>query len=223
MPTLWMIRSGRNAELIDEFIGDCHASVGYGVRFDVTGLQTQQQFREACGTANPDPESEKSLSAWAGNIRRFVVDVNIGDYVITQAVDTGSEKTYRFGVVVTEAYFAEEDDNFHHHTRRRVHWDSLALQATELSAALLSSMSARLTVFSLDDHTDEFFGVIGRPSLAAHLDNSGIQSSSNRAHAPYRLRLSASGSYGDEAPEAQLRRKKRLGNLRRIFEIWPRR
>lgn len=167
MPRLWMIRSGGEADLIGTFIDDSHASVGYNIRVDVTGLETQEDFKEAFKGANPDIDEENAISQMAGNLRRFVVEVSVGDYVISQTAFPGYRGPHRFGIVLTSPYFASEDAQFHHHTRRRVHWDPLILQPSLLSEQFQDSLRSDHTIFSLDRHAGEFFTMIGRPSIAA--------------------------------------------------------
>ena len=163
MPNVWIMRAGGDGELADIFLRDNHISVGYNLKLNATGLTERSDFRDACGRANPD-KKRRTISAYGDSVHRFITRLAPGDYVVTP---TANRETVRFGVIVNSSPYFEERDltgRTHHH-RRRVHWDQFPFQLGSCSPEFRKALGLPGTVFSLNRYAQEFFDLIGRPSL----------------------------------------------------------
>ena len=108
---------------------------------------------------NPDEKSQNVIGQQVGQIARFLLEINPGDYVITPAADT--EYIY-WGIVKNEPYYYEtEDDGCPYIHRRKVDWHQAPVQRKQFSVPFQNSMRASLTVFLVKDKNN-FFETIGK-------------------------------------------------------------
>ena len=170
MTNVWCVRS-EFGKYTDDFVSGGYAAVGWIRGSDLTGITDREEFRRLYREDQPK-DTDARVGANVGQIYRFMVDVNLGDYIITPTTDSA---LLRYGQVKSApSYEPKHDDNCPFPHRRRVDWEKQPLNRKELSIPLQYSMRAQKTVFAVK-HREDFLLAVGRPDLVetpvtAHYD-----------------------------------------------------
>lgn len=143
-PTLWMVRAGESAYLIDEFISNSIVAIGWnelGDLSDVTQLKTiKEKFREKF------PEDKKSkLNLNAGQVYRFIVEFKRGDKVITYNPGT---RNYHLGEIIGIYRYSKSECDYNH--IREVKWQR-EISRDDLSTETKNMLGAIMTIFKITD------------------------------------------------------------------------
>ena len=146
---MWMVRAGENGFLIDDFKQDNIIAIGWeiGDLSDKTRDEIKQIMREYYPNAN-----NKSLGNNSGQVIKFVLDFQIGDYVITYNPKTTN---YLVGIIKSDYYCSDklykkynEDETFYHHFRD-VEWIGETNKG-DLKEIALKPLKNPMTVFNLN-------------------------------------------------------------------------
>ena len=170
MPNVWMVRAdfGRYAS---EFLNGGYAAIGWLPDHNLASITARAELRELyLQVYLRNAESNIVVGQQVGQIHRFLLQIMVGDYVIT----TNRSNDLHYGKVTDTPYFYAPDSNdgcpFYH--RREVAWAAEPLQRSQFSASFQASIRGQLTVFQVR-HVDEFLRVIGAqeaPPLPPSLD-----------------------------------------------------
>lgn len=95
---IWMVRAGRGGAFASRFLENSIVAIGWGID-DVTAATPDDEIRRLVDAAYPD-EKPGSRASWAGQIRRFVKEVEVGDPVVTY---DNATRLYHLGEIRSEA------------------------------------------------------------------------------------------------------------------------
>lgn len=172
--------------------------------FDLSHIRSREELYPLYKKAHPDDTSNIVIGQQVGQIARFLLEIQAGDYVITPASDTDR---LHYGVVAPDPsyLYAKGDDGCPYRHRRRVNWSAETLKRGALSVPLQNTICSSLTVFAVSQR-EEFLAVIGRSDLA---------SKAASPYDPYR----ASGELEREATVAKDATVQREGKREVVREI----
>lgn len=147
---LWMVRAGDNNELANQVEDKQAVAIGWAEMGDLSGLKTRAQFKERYRQVYPD-DSLYRTAVNAGQIYRFVCEIEAGNYVLTydkanrEIIIGQAEGSYEYKpTLFGEAYPHVRKVNW----LKRVSRDSFSMPAR-------NSLGSVLTVFQVDDHLQE--------------------------------------------------------------------
>lgn len=144
-----------------DLVGEGFVCIGWEEVGDLSRIVLDKEALKArLLDAYPDAKPG-AIPGWAGTLRRFVLDMKVGDIVISP---NKSDRTINIGVV-SGAYYYEEDAASHPN-RRRVSWRSPGIPRAQFSEKALYEIGSVLTVFSVKRHADEFLAVL-EPSVSS--------------------------------------------------------
>ena len=156
VPDAWRV-GAEKGKYTDHFVDGGYAAIGWLRSSDLTGITDKEELRCLYKKKHPQ-EGDKKVAANVGQIRRFLVDIQPGDFIITP---TKEHTLLRHGRVESGVYYEPEPDDgcpFPH--RRRVDWAQQPLNSKEFPEKLYNAMKfAELTVFSVH-RREEFLAAV---------------------------------------------------------------
>lgn len=172
-----MIEESRNVELYcvraefgtytNHFLKGGYVGIGWLMDDDLTEIASRDQIYPLYKTAYPNDTSNVVIGQQVGQIARFLLEIQPGDYVITPAQDT--ELLY-YGVVEEAPYFySDASDGCYYRHRKKVRWHKEPIQRSMFSVPFQNTIRSSLTVFSIS-HKQNFFSVIHKPELVSGED-----------------------------------------------------
>lgn len=160
MTNVWCVRAngGRYAE---HFLKGGYAAIGWKeITQDLSSIQTREALYQIVKAAYPEIKSSIVIGNYVGQIARFLLDIQAGDWIITPAADT--EWLYYGEVGPDPSYFyADGSDGCPYPHRRRVKWAEGHLKRSDFSVPFQNTIRSSLTVFAVSQR-DEFLTAIGR-------------------------------------------------------------
>lgn len=143
-PTVWMVRAGIGATFIDRFLTDNQVAIGWNALGPLEPGTSRQQIADAVAANWPNYKKGK-VSICAGQIFRFLNEIQVGDRVLTY--DTG-RRVYPLGTIQSESEF---DDSVEELARvRRVTWEA-EISRDDLSVPTKNTLGAISTLFLLSE------------------------------------------------------------------------
>jgi restriction system protein len=139
--SMWMVRAGEGAWLIEDFERDSFVSIGWKEMGDLSALRTRDEFVKRAEAAYPSAKKGQ-IVGYAGQPYRFVREIRPGDAVITYKP---SERTYLVGTIEGEYEFSTSV-SVEHPNIRRVKWRG-RVNRDNLSVATRNSLGAISTLF----------------------------------------------------------------------------
>ena len=189
MPRIWMV-SAEFGIHTDTWVKGGYAAVGWLREEDLTSVDSRVEIVRRYRQANPD-ETRFEVGAKAGQLARFILEVQPGDYVMTRCQPPTRE--YRYGIVEDEPlYFVPEPSDgcpFPH--RRKVQWSERPIVKANLSIPLQKNLNAAKTLFEVR-HVEEFLMAIGEPVEqleSREFETPGIAGSQRRTERQYKMVL----------------------------------
>ena len=145
-----MVRAGDHNELAESMEENKAVAIGWAALHDVSSLKTREEFKDAFRKAYPD-EAETVVPGSAGQIYRFVREINNGDYVLSYEK---SSRELLIGVCDGPyEYTGKLFSNDYPHIRK-IRWVT-RVSRDFFSEAARNSLGSSLTVFQVDDHWQE--------------------------------------------------------------------
>ena len=150
----WMVRAGNDNELADIVQEREVVAIGWENMGDVSGLDTRATFKRRYREVNPEA-SDGRVAVNAGQIYRFVREIQDGDYVLTYIK---SSREVLIGLV--KGPYEHLDDGYldHCHHVRPVEWLA-KVSRDDFGTRARNSMGSTLTVFNLDDYLDQIYSL----------------------------------------------------------------
>jgi len=147
---VWMVRAGNDNELADQVEGKNAVAIGWSELGDLSGLNKREEFKERYRQTSPD-QSKPRVNVNAGQIYRFVREIQAGDYVLTY---DKAKREILIGVddgVYTSdpSLFSKDYPNV-----RKVKWLK-RIPRDQFSPPARNSLGSSLTVFQINEHIDE--------------------------------------------------------------------
>ena len=152
------------------FLQGGYAAIGWMRNTDLSGITNKEQLYPLYRLAHPDDTSNIVIGQQVGQIARFLLDIQAGDFIITPAADT---EWLHYGQVASDPsyYYATTEDGCPQPHRRSVEWAPQRLKRSDFSVPFQNTIRSSLTVFAVSQR-DEFFGVIGRRDLVTRRPSS---------------------------------------------------
>ncbi len=163
MTKVWCVRA-EFGKYTEQFVAGGYAAAGWIREEDLTAITEREELRRLYERYSPQ-DSKSRAGANVGQIYRFLLEIEPGDYIVTPTADSGK---LRFGLVEGKPYYEPNTSDgcpFPH--RRTVDWSQETLNRKALSMPLQYGMRARMTVFSVR-YREDFFLSIGRDDLAGN-------------------------------------------------------
>lgn len=141
-PTLWMVRAGEGAFLIDNFLKGELIAIGWNDVGDLSRLKDLSAIKVKLHEAYPHAKSSQ-VNNYAGQLYRFYAQFEIGHWVITY---NPSQRTYHIGEIESAYFFTNEVTEYFH--IRKVRWFKEVLR-DGLSTKTKNTLGSTLTIFSI--------------------------------------------------------------------------
>lgn len=162
MTRIWCVRAefGRYAE---QFVNGGYVAIAWIDGVDLCDVKTRDELYPLYKKAHPRDTSNVVIGQQVGQIARFLLEIQAGDYVVTPAADT---ETLYFGEIVPDPSYTyvPGDKGCPYPHRRRVRWSANRLQRGSFSVPFQNTIRASLTVFSISQR-EEFLAAIGKGGL----------------------------------------------------------
>jgi len=161
MTNVWCVRA-EGGKYTDNFLHDGFIGIGWEELGDMSRVASRDELYTLMRSTYPEIESPIVMGNWVGQVARFLLDIKVGDYVITPAADT---EWVHYGQVAPDpSYFHfTGSDGCRYRHRRRIHWAKEGLKRGDFSVPLQNTLRSMLSVFAVSQR-DEFLAAIGRPS-----------------------------------------------------------
>ncbi len=165
MPEIYCVRAN-NGEYENHFIKGEYAAIGWLQNTDLSSIENREQIKDVYEKNYPDDKSSYVIGQQVGQISRFLLEIQPGDYIITLPNDTDY---LRYGVVDKEKYFFEPNpkDGCPYVHRIKVNWKEKLLRSS-FSIPIQYSLRASLTVFKVKRSKNSFFETIGQEDLISN-------------------------------------------------------
>lgn len=142
--TMWMVRAGEGAYLIEEFARG-YVVLGWPEVGDLTKAKTQEDIRAMYNQANPDSHPSKAANA-AAMLYKFRFLFDTGTKVVTYDPDA---REYLIGNIASDYYYNPGDIEDYPHFRK-VDWRG-RVSRDQLSVAARNTLGSTLTLFSINE------------------------------------------------------------------------
>ena len=145
---IWMVRAGRNGVFASMFLESSIVVIGWGHIGDITAATPDDEIRRLIDAAYPGGKPGSRASS-AGNVRRFVKAVKVGDPVATY---DNESRLYHLGEIRSDAERRtfDIDGEKHKWFCRDVKWDD-QVPRDSLLLSTRNSLTIPLTVFRIPD------------------------------------------------------------------------
>lgn len=171
MINIWCVRA-EFGTYTRHFVEGGYVALGWMDGVDLSGISSRDELYPLYKQAHPEDTSNLVIGQQVGQIARFLLEIQAGDYVITPAADTEWLHYGQIEPVPSYLYFTGDDGCPYRH-RRRVKWAKNRLKRGDFSVPFQNTIRSSLTVFSISQR-DEFLAAIGRtdavPRPAAQYD-----------------------------------------------------
>jgi esterase/lipase superfamily enzyme len=151
MPNLFVVRAFHR-EFTSSFLKGGFMAIGWLEDFDLSEIKVDDLYQ----LFSDSKESENASQNHVNQIKRFLKEIEIGDYVITPSISSGK---IHYGVVESNYYYEpnpEDDCTFPH--RRKVKWID-EVQRNIFSGGFQAHLALQQTVFRIKG-SEEFFSTI---------------------------------------------------------------
>jgi restriction system protein len=145
-----MVRAGDDNELADVVEQENVVAIGWREVGDVTDLDSREEFKERYRRVFPEHSSGR-LAVNAGQIYRFVREIENGDYALTYLKST---REVLIGLVQGPYQYVDEPYLGKYPHVHQVKWLA-KVSRDDFGQRARNSMGSTLTVFNLDDYVDQ--------------------------------------------------------------------
>jgi restriction system protein len=164
MTNVWCVRA-EFGTYTEHFLKGGYVAIGWIKGTDLSNIKTREALYPLYKAEHPDDTSNIVIGQQVGQIARFLLEIQAGDYVITPAADT---ELLHYGQVAPDPsyFYGSAQDGCPYLHRRRVTWAPQPLKRYGFSVPFQNTMRASLTVFAVSQR-DEFLAAVGREDLVA--------------------------------------------------------
>jgi predicted Mrr-cat superfamily restriction endonuclease len=175
---IWCVRA-EYGTYTQHFIKGGYVAIAWIPSTDLSNISSRDELYPLYKTEYPDDTSNIVIGQQVGQIARFLLEMQVGDYVITPAIDT--EFIYYGRIAPNPSYeFADGSDGCPFKHRRHVEWVEKPIKRSVFSVPFQNTIRSSLTVFFVSQR-DEFLVTIGRNDL--------VTASPFKAYDPYQVVL----------------------------------
>jgi len=162
MTNVWCVRA-EFGTYTEHFVSGGYVAIGWMLEVDLSSVKSRDELYPLYKQAHPDDTSNIVIGQQVGQIARFVLEIQVGDYVITPAADT--EWLHYGRVAADPSYvYAAGDDGCPYRHRRRIEWAGQRLNRGDFSVPFQNTIRSSLTVFTVSQR-EEFLATIGGKNL----------------------------------------------------------
>ncbi len=168
MSNVWVVRA-EYGTFTKQFVDGGYAAINWLNDLDLSQIKTRDELYQLYKRAYPQDTSNIVIGQQVGQIARFLLEIQPGDYVITPDADT--EWLY-YGIVLADPTYihAAGDDGCPYRQRRRIEWVKERIRRSVFSVPFQNTIRSSLTVFGISQR-DEFLTAIGKQvSKPVHYD-----------------------------------------------------
>lgn len=165
MTSVWCVRAD-SGQFTEHFLRGGYAGIGWTeLAQDLGPIRSREELYPLVRAAYPDVQSPIVIGNYVGQLGRFLLDIQAGDFVVTPAADT---EWLHYGKVAPDPsyFFATTKDDCRYRHRRRVDWAKKRLKRGDFSVPLQNTIRSSLTVFAISQR-DEFLAAIGHAGVTA--------------------------------------------------------
>ena len=159
---LWCVRAG-SGRYTESFTKGNYFAIGWDTLGDLSTVKDRSELYPLYEKEYPN-DGKIVTGQQVGQIARFLLEIQPGDYVITPAFNT--EKLL-YGQVTSDPYYYHSgDDNCPYKHRRPIKWHKNEYNRGDFSVPFQNTIRSSLTVFSISQ-SYEFLKAIGRTDLVS--------------------------------------------------------
>ena len=162
MSSVWCVRADFGT-YTKHFVEGGYIAIGWMPGLDLSSVKSRDELYPLYKQAHPEDVSNIVIGQQVGQIARFLLEIQVSDYVITPAADT---EWLHYGKIAPDPsyYYAAVNDGCPYRHRRRVEWAKDRLKRGDFSVPFQNTIRSSLTVFAVSQR-DEFLAAIGRADL----------------------------------------------------------
>lgn len=161
MTNVWCVRA-EFGTYTQAFVDGGYVAIGWMPELDLGTIRSRDALYPLYKQVYPTDTSNIVIGQQVGQIARFLLEIQVGDYVITPASDT---EWLHYGTVAADpSYVHSAPDACPYRHRRRVKWAPKRLKRSDFSVPFQNTIRSSLTVFSVSQR-DEFLAAVGRGDL----------------------------------------------------------
>lgn len=159
MSSVWCVRA-EFGTYTKQFVEGGYVAIGWLPKSDLSRIKTREELYPLYKADHPADTSNIVIGQQVGQIARFLLEIQAGDYVITPAADT---EWLHYGKVASNPsyIYAAGHDGCPYRHRRRVTWEARRLKRGDFSVPFQNTIRSSLTVFAISQR-EEFLEAIGR-------------------------------------------------------------
>jgi hypothetical protein len=177
MTNVWCVRA-EFGTYTQAFVDGGYVAIGWMPELDLGAVRSRDALYPLYKQIYPKDTSNIVIGQQVGQIARFLLEIQAGDYVITPASDT--EWLHYATVAADQSYVHAAPDACPYRHRRWVEWAPQRLKRSDFSVPFQNTIRSSLTVFSVSQR-DEFLAAVGRGDL--------VTKAAPGAYDPYRVVL----------------------------------
>ena len=162
MTNVWCVRAAFGT-YTEQFVSGGYVAIDWMRNVDLSAVKSRDELYPLYKQAHPNDTSNIVIGQQVGQIARFLLEIQAGDYVITPAADTEWVHYDRMASEPSYAHAASDDGCPYRH-RRTVEWAKKRLKRGDFSVPFQNTIRSSLTVFAVSQR-QEFLGTIGREDL----------------------------------------------------------
>lgn len=164
--SMWMVRAGQGAALVDDYLGKGIITIGWLYNQDLGSVADRKDLEGRLREEYPD-QTDAQIRSGVSQVGRFLFDFKPGDKVITY---DPRERVYHVGAVSGDYAYRPELNlvapDAHHQQTRPVQWTG-KVNRDDLSVAARNTLGAIMTIFLINDEVrEEIESLLGGKSPA---------------------------------------------------------
>jgi predicted Mrr-cat superfamily restriction endonuclease len=162
MSDVWCVRAGSGA-YAKQFVQGGYVGVNFGVTSDLSKVTSRDELTEVYRTAHPDETSNIVIGQQVGQLARFLLDMQEGDYVLTPAAESS---LLHYGRLISGRPYIDDAGDSPNPIRRHVKWID-TLNRSGLSVPFQNTIRSSLTVFAVSQR-EEFLAAVDQGPALQH-------------------------------------------------------
>lgn len=152
----------------ENFLKGDYVGIGWLRKDNFEKIKSRDELYPLFKKDHPEENSNVVIGQQVGQIARFLLEIQTGDYVITPSPNT--EYNY-YGIIEGDPsyYYSDNSDGCPYRHRRKVKWIKTPILRSSFSVPFQNTIRSSLTVFNIS-HLKNFFETIGKPEFAPEID-----------------------------------------------------
>lgn len=157
-PQVWVVRAGVNNEIASEVEKASVVAIGWAEMGNLAQLSSREDFKNCYRAKYPD-DNEARVGIGAGQVYRFVKEIQTGDIVLTPIAVS---REVLIGEVIGNYVFDSQVISKHYPNIRKVKWLRKDVSRDELSAPFRNTLGGLSSVFTAYAFLPEVKALLGK-------------------------------------------------------------